>query len=709
MRGLHLLAGGRELLLGVAEPLLEHAGLLAPARAPGLRRRLGRGRDLGDDDHDEPGQAGGLHEPPHREVHADGPAVHPDLQPAEHDRPVLAERVPERAGQLRAEPVTGHGEDVPVGPAGGRLEEPARPAVGVEDIPGPRGQHYRRPVLPQDQPVGQLLQVGGRHRPGSRGRVAGLRQGDRGREGRRRRRGLPGPAEEPELRVDRGEEVREGPDRLGRAEDEHAPRVERVVEEGDQALLDRRLQVDQQVPAGEDVDPGERRVREQVLRGEDHHPPDLLSDPVPGVVPDEEPGEALLADVGRDGLGVPADPGPVDGVDIEVGGVDLERAPLLRREDRERLAEDDGQRVGLLAGRAAGDPGAERGAVRGGPYELREHPVPERVPDGGVAEEAGHADQELPEEQVTLGRVLLQKPDIVHDPVELVDGHAPVDPPVDHGLLVQGEVVVRAVPQQDDDPFVVAGLRRRRLDGRWRHAPDDAENPVGQLVGRADDLGEARGERALRHALELGRGRVLDDDEPALLLDRAEAQGAVRAHAREDDADGQLLQVRGKRAEEVVDGQAQAPRRVRLQEVEGPVEEGEVVIRRDHVDRVRPDGQAVRDLDHRHRGGALEELGEHPPVRRVQVLDDHEGHAALGRDAGEELLEGLEPAGRRADPDDGDCIVGHRAWGRGVLRAVGTVRFGTGRLRIAIMGGRRVGHGGSHRVLVRRLPCQLSI
>ena len=126
---------------------------------------------------------------------------------------------------------------------------------------------------------------------------------------------------------------------------------------------------------------------------------------------------------------------------------------------------------------------------------------------------------------------------------------------------------------------------------------------------------------------------------------------------------GQLLQVRGKRAEEVVDGQAQAPRRVRLEEVEGPVEEGEVVVRRDHVDRVRPDGQAVRDLDHRHRSGALEELGEHPPVRRVQVLDDHEGHAALGRDAGEELLEGLEPAGRRAYPDDRELIPGHRGGG----------------------------------------------
>ena len=38
------------------------------------------------------------------------------------------------------------------------------------------------------------------------------------------------------------------------------------------------------------------------------------------------------------------------------------------------------------------------------------------------------------------------------------------------------------------------------------------------------------------------------------------------------------------------------------------------------------------------------------------MLDDNEGHAALHGDTREELLEGLEPAGRRTDPDDGELV-----------------------------------------------------
>ena len=119
--------------------------------------------------------------------------------------------------------------------------------------------------------------------------------------------------------------------------------------------------------------------------------------------------------------------------------------------------------------------------------------------------------------------------------------------------------------------------------------PDERKDPPGQLVGRGDDVGEPGGDGTLRHAVELGRGRVLDEREPGLLLDRAEAEGAVGAHAREDDPDALLLQVGGEGAEEEVDGETQAPRRVRLEEVQGPAEQREVVVRRDDVDGVGPD------------------------------------------------------------------------------------------------------------------------
>ena len=47
-------------------------------------------------------------------------------------------------------------------------------------------------------------------------------------------------------------------------------------------------EVDQQVAAAQDVELGEGRVHDEVLRGEDHHLADLFADPVAALLLDEE-------------------------------------------------------------------------------------------------------------------------------------------------------------------------------------------------------------------------------------------------------------------------------------------------------------------------------------------------------------------------------------------------------------------------------------
>ena len=121
-----------------------------------------------------------------------------------------------------------------------------------------------------------------------------------------------------------------------------------------------------------------------------------------------------------------------------------------------------------------------------------------------------------------------------------------------------------------------------------------------------------------------------------------------------------LLPVIGQGAEEEIDRQAQAPGRRRLEQVQHPVQDGQVLVGRDHVDAVRLDLHPVLDLDDRHGGGALEQLRQHALVRRVQVLDDDEGHAAALRHVLAKLLERLQPAGRGADADDGERALRSR-------------------------------------------------
>ena len=73
------------------------------------------------------------------------------------------------------------------------------------------------------------------------------------------------PAVDPPFLRDGGEELLVPTDRLRAAEEEIAAFAKREVKERDQPLLGVRLQVDEQVPAGDHVEPREGWIGEQVL------------------------------------------------------------------------------------------------------------------------------------------------------------------------------------------------------------------------------------------------------------------------------------------------------------------------------------------------------------------------------------------------------------------------------------------------------------
>ena len=86
------------------------------------------------------------------------------------------------------------------------------------------------------------------------------------------------------LAVQRGKQVRELAHGLGGAQEEHAARVQCVVEQGDELLLQFPAHIDQQVAATDQVEFGERRVFDHVLLGKDHHVADAFVDAVGAAV-----------------------------------------------------------------------------------------------------------------------------------------------------------------------------------------------------------------------------------------------------------------------------------------------------------------------------------------------------------------------------------------------------------------------------------------
>ena len=66
------------------------------------------------------------------------------------------------------------------------------------------------------------------------------------------------------------------------------------MKERHELFLQLRRQIDEQVPAGHEIDLGEGRIHDEVLRRKDHHLADILCDPVAVLVLDEEPAQAFL-------------------------------------------------------------------------------------------------------------------------------------------------------------------------------------------------------------------------------------------------------------------------------------------------------------------------------------------------------------------------------------------------------------------------------
>jgi hypothetical protein len=132
------------------------------------------------------------------------------------------------------------------------------------------------------------------------------------------------------------------------------------VENRQKSSLQFRRQVDKQVPAAHEVHPCERRIHDEVLGRKDHHLPDGLCDPIAALELNKEPTQTLWRHIRSDVGRVNGRTSFRDGVFVQIGGEDMERKISGWLELLQRLFENDGQRISLLPGRAAGYPGPKR-------------------------------------------------------------------------------------------------------------------------------------------------------------------------------------------------------------------------------------------------------------------------------------------------------------------------------------------------------------
>ena len=452
------------------------------------------------------------------------------------------------------------------------------------------------------------------------------------------------------------------------------------MEDRHHLLLQHRPEVDEHVAAADEVEPRERRVLRQVLAREHAHFADRLRDLVAAIHLDEEPPEPIGADLGQTAFGVESRPRLLDRRVADVGAEYLNRvgaAPIA-----EVLEQHDGHRVDLLAGRASGNPDADRLAPGLVCQHLHQVFVLERLERIRLAEEPGDVDEDVLVERLQFRRISLEVLEVLLEALQFAQDHAAEDPPLDRRVLVEGEVHAARVLEQAKDLVQLRVVFEGRLDGGLRvhrgaeiRMPADSREFPGDRVRRHDEVDAACRDGAARHAVVLRRGRVLREGDAARGLDGLEPHGAVRRRPGEDDPDRAAAGILGQGPQELVDRHVQRPRRPSRREVQPRALDAHRRVRRDHVDMVRLHRNAIGDLGHRHGRELGQEPGQHALVLGVEVLHEDEGEAGVTRERGQELAERLEPAGRRADADDGARNAG-RGSGLGGQSRPGRLRLG---------------------------------
>ena len=155
-----------------------------------------------------------------------------------------------------------------------------------------------------------------------------------------------------------------------------------------------------------------------------------------------------------------------------------------------------------------------------------------------------------------------------------------------------------------------------------------------------------------RHAVIPGGGGLLDHGHAQFRFYRLQTQRTVASHARHHDADGFFPPVLRQGTKEGIDGGPYPLPLNHFQEREGAVQDGHVLIRDRDIHGIGFYTQTVPSRYDPHYGMPLNQFRQYAGVLGVQMGNQNKGHAAAGRHAIEESLEGFETAAEATDSHD---------------------------------------------------------
>ena len=255
--------------------------------------------------------------------------------------------------------------------------------------------------------------------------------------------------------------------RLGAAQEQETPVIQRHVEDREEIPLQHGLEIDQKVSAADQVQLSERRILENIVLGKDDHLADVVPDLVLVSLPVEITAQPHHADILDNVVAVDAPGRRGDCVGIQVRREDLDIPAAvhllhdLRKEDR------DG--VSFLTGRAASHPDTDLTGARRLRHQRPDNALLQDLEVFRVAEEAGDADQDLLREDLRFLRVRRKIIHIFPEIPVVGDHQTAFYAPEDRGLLVIGIVDVGDRLQDAEHLRQEVTVRQLQPAGSVRH------------------------------------------------------------------------------------------------------------------------------------------------------------------------------------------------------------------------------------------------
>ena len=270
----------------------------------------------------------------------------------------------------------------------------------------------------------------------------------------------------------------------------------------------------------------------------------------------------------------------------------------------------------------------------------------------GIAKKGRHRNEEVPKERLCFIGVVAQEIEVIREVFAAGDLHAPRDAPQHGRALVFGKIVPGSNPHMGENTlqqFLVDTL----LVGDRRSLPvmDEFDEPLCKFVHRKHEIGNSRRNGTARHRRKFGFVRVLNQDDAAGFLDRADPDRAVGTCTGEDDGKA-VAMLFGERTEKEIDGRALAPGLVERDRRYFAIRDLQPAIGGNDVHMICAQGLRGSDLAHRHARACAKDARQFAAALRIQVDDDNESQTGALRQCTEKKLQCLDAAGRRADPDN---------------------------------------------------------